>query len=63
MTAVRHYTIPEACQIARIGRAFLYKEWKAKRGPARTKIGRRTFVNAEALDAWLRSCEVEVKQS
>lgn len=56
--ALQHlYTVAEACEIARICRALLYKEWRATRGPVKTKIGRRTFITADALEDWLRSCE------
>lgn len=27
------------------------------RGPAKTKIGRRTFITADALEEWLRACQ------
>lgn len=57
MTSSQLYTVAEVCKIARICRALLYKEWKAGRGPKRTKIGRRTFTTADALEEWLRSCE------
>ncbi len=50
----RAYSIPEVCRTASIGRTRLYSEIGEGRLRA-VKVGRRTLIRAEDLDAWLRS--------
>ena len=52
--AKRAYSIPEVCRTASIGRTRLYSEISEGRLRA-VKVGRRTLIRAEDLDAWLRS--------
>ncbi len=51
-------SVREVCSVTGFSRAWLYTEWKAGRGPVRTKAGTRTFVSQRALEAWLASLEV-----
>ncbi len=52
--AKRAYSIPEVCEQASIGRTRLYTE--IKEGRLRVvKVGRRTLIRAEDMDAWLGS--------
>jgi len=51
------YTITEVCELLRISRAFLYKEWSKGRGPARINIGARTLIKVDSLHTWLSSIE------
>jgi len=51
------FGVNEACHLCGFSRGWLYLEWKAGRGPARIKIGRRTLIRAEALEQWLKSLE------
>ncbi len=53
----KNHSIKEACHISGISRAMLYKLLKLKKGPRLTKIGRRSFVSSEALEAWLKQME------
>ena len=48
------YSIPEVCRTASIGRTRLYTEIKEGRLLA-VKVGRRTLIRAEDMDAWLGS--------
>ncbi len=50
----RAYSIPEVCRTASIGRTRLYSEIAEGRLRA-VKVGRRTLIRVEDLDAWLRS--------
>jgi predicted DNA-binding transcriptional regulator AlpA len=54
----RNLNINEACKIAGISRAMLYKLLKLKKGPRITKIGRRSFVSSDALETWLKQMEL-----
>lgn len=56
------YSIAQAAKVSALSRAFIYKEWLAGRGPRKTKIGRRTVITREALQAWLRSLEEKTNQ-
>lgn len=46
------YTIPEAAQVARIGRSLLFERIAAGELPF-IKIGRRTLIPADGLRDWL----------
>lgn len=48
------YTIPEVCEATSASRSFIYAEISAGRLTP-TKLGRRTVVHVDDLDAWLRS--------
>lgn len=50
------YTIPEAVKAAGISRTRLYDELKAGRLVAK-KIGRRTLIPRESIEAWLDNLE------
>jgi excisionase family DNA binding protein len=51
-SAMRAYTIPEACQAARLGRTYIYEA--IRRGELRArKAGRRTIILADELREWL----------
>lgn len=51
------YEVPHFCRANGFSRALLYKEWKAGRGPARIRVGRRVFITREAAAQWRRSLE------
>lgn len=51
------FTVAEACKIARISRAWIYKEWKDGRGPRKIKAGSRTLISSHALSEWMKSLE------
>lgn len=53
----KNLSINEACAIAGISRAMLYKQIKLKKGPPLIKIGRRSFVSSVSLEAWLKQME------
>jgi predicted DNA-binding transcriptional regulator AlpA len=55
----KNLSINEACIIAGISRAMLYKLFKLNKGPRVTKIGRRRFVSSDTLKAWLLEMEQE----
>ena len=54
-------TIHEAIDASRIAKTKIYAEIKAGRLPI-IKIGRRTLIRREALEAWLRAAERRVEQ-
>lgn len=54
---LKNLSIPEACRAAGISRAMMYKLFRLKKGPPLTKIGRRSFVSSESLEAWLKKME------
>lgn len=49
-------TKDEAASRARISRRFLDKRIKAGNGPAVTRIGARSLVRSDELQAWLERC-------
>lgn len=57
MKMSKNLTINDACTIAGISRAMLYKLWRIGKGPALIKIGRRTFISSTSLEEWLKSIE------
>ena len=50
------------CQAYGISRAFLYKLWKAGKGPRYSKKGRRTLITPEAGFEWLAGTEVQSRE-
>jgi predicted DNA-binding transcriptional regulator AlpA len=53
------YTVSGFCEEHHISRSYLYRLWSERRGPRRTKLGRRTLISGEAAAAWRRQMEVE----
>lgn len=51
---MKHYNIPEALSILMIGRTKLYQELNSGRLAAK-KIGTRTIITSEAIDAWFET--------
>jgi predicted DNA-binding transcriptional regulator AlpA len=47
------------CKSKGISRAFLYGLWKKGEGPARIKIGNRTFITDKADAEWIARLEAE----
>ena len=54
------YSIQEVCRVTSAGRTSIYAEIKAGRLTAR-KIGRRTVVLKDDLEAWLARCPTSDK--
>jgi excisionase family DNA binding protein len=50
----RAMSVEEAAKAAGVGRTLLFEEIRKGRITAR-KVGRRTIITTEELDAWLRS--------
>lgn len=50
------YTIPQACEIANLGRTKLYEEIAGNRLRI-VKFGRRTLIRDEELRRWLAAAE------
>jgi predicted DNA-binding transcriptional regulator AlpA len=46
------FTISEFCAAHRISRSWLYKEWKAGRGPRIKRIGSKVIITSEAAADW-----------
>jgi hypothetical protein len=46
------FTISEFCAAHRISRSWLYKEWKAGRGPPIKPIGSKVIITSEAAADW-----------
>jgi predicted DNA-binding transcriptional regulator AlpA len=55
--------VPEVLRAVPISKAFLYKLIKAGKGPVLTRIGDRTFVSRNNLEAWLAKHEVARPQA
>lgn len=51
------YSVREVCGLFGISRALFYKLRQEGRGPAVIKLGKRTLISNEALQAWQRSLE------
>ena len=51
-------TVGDFCAAYRISRAKLYSLWQDNLGPARFKVGARTYITVEAAERWLRSVEL-----
>ena len=51
------YSVREVCGLFGISRALFYKLRQEGRGPAVIKLGKRTLISNEALQAWWRSLE------
>jgi predicted DNA-binding transcriptional regulator AlpA len=49
--------IDEFCEDNGISRAFLYKLWRAGKGPRRIKVGRKVLMTDEAGADWRREGE------
>ena len=47
------FSVPELCMALGIGRATLYQHIKRGEGPRITKIGSRSVILREDVDAWL----------
>ncbi|HEV2162666.1 MAG TPA: helix-turn-helix domain-containing protein [Stellaceae bacterium] len=47
-------SVAQACRALGVSRAFLYATWQRGDGPARIKLGKRTLIRVDALDAWLK---------
>ena len=48
------YSVAEVAVILGVSRAWLYERWSVGDGPPRAKIGSRTLIPAEGLEAWLK---------
>jgi excisionase family DNA binding protein len=58
----RALSVKEAAQAAGIGRTTLFEEIRQGRITAR-KVGRRTIIVIEDLDAWLKSLPTRVEEA
>jgi excisionase family DNA binding protein len=47
------YSIPEVLRLVPVGRSTIYREIKARRLKV-SKVGRRTIIRADDLEAWLK---------
>jgi excisionase family DNA binding protein len=54
----RAMSVEQAAKAAGVGRTLLFEEIRKGRITAR-KVGRRTIITTEALDAWLKSLPVK----
>jgi excisionase family DNA binding protein len=54
----RALSVEQAAKAAGIGRTLLFEEIRKGRITAR-KVGRRTIITTESLDAWLKSLPVK----
>jgi hypothetical protein len=53
------YTVDEFAKAYRLSRAMVYKLWRAKKGPAYKRIGKKKrIITLVAADEWSRSGEV-----
>jgi len=52
-----YYSVRELCSLLGISRALFYKLRQDGRGPDVIKLGRRTLITNEALQAWRRRLE------
>ena len=59
MTSKIAYSVKEAAKLLGVSRAWLYHLWAGGVGPPRYKIGARTLVPVDGLEAWLKRHEVE----
>jgi hypothetical protein len=46
------FTISEFCTAHRISRSWLYKAWKAGRGPRIERVGSKILITSEAAADW-----------
>jgi excisionase family DNA binding protein len=52
-----YYSVRELCSLLGISRALFYKLRQEGRGPNVIKLGKRTLITNEALQAWQRWLE------
>lgn len=53
------YTVPEAACLISISRSRLYESIMEGRGPEVTKVGARTLITHNALEAWLLKANIQ----
>lgn len=51
------YSVREFCEAHSLSRSFLYRLWRAGKGPGRVKVGSRTFITREAAERWAASLQ------
>ena len=55
MSEALFYTVSEVCELAGISRETLYRLWRKKQGPRRTRLSAgRVGVDKKAFHAWLK---------
>jgi len=63
MTAGQSWKIKDLCAVENISTSFLYKEWKAGRGPDFFYIGSHRRISEDARTRWREAREAEARQA
>lgn len=50
-------SVAQTCRALGISKAFLYAAWQRGDGPPCIKVGKRTLIPVDALNAWIRARE------
>lgn len=57
------YTIPELADAVGCSVDYIYKEWREKRGPKKTRLGKRVVITRENAKLWLDNLEIEEREN